>query len=63
MGVMQEWAEKLGLEIREGKRGSIIIYFPSERMEITLSQKKAWKLLLFMHLRLEECEKNQKEVN
>jgi len=45
---MEETAKRYGIKIEKGKRGSIILTFPSENLKLTLTQKKAFKLLMWL---------------
>lgn len=49
MGALESLAEKFGLKVKKGKRGSVILVFPSENLELPLTQKKAMKLLMWIY--------------
>jgi len=50
MSWIEATAKKYGVKVERGKRGSVVITFPSEDLQLTLTQKKAFKLFMWLHL-------------
>jgi len=48
MSWMEQTAQRFNIQITEGKRGGVILTFPSEDLKLHLTKKKAFKLLMWL---------------